>query len=66
MSNTLNPPPSLLIKLGSIIVHYQEYLSAHGHDFDKTTADSLSKDKEVSEWMKQMDKMALLPKKRNQ
>lgn len=61
---TLAPPPSLLIKLGSIIVHYQELNSPSGHAFDKTTIDSLLEDVEVKNWMIEMDRLALLPKKR--
>lgn len=61
----LNPTMSLLIKLGSLISHYQEYTSKDGHPFDKSAIDSLNNDREVMEWMKTMNKMSLLPAKRN-
>lgn len=61
----LNPSIQLLIKLGSLIVHYQEFSSKDGHPYDKEAIGSLEKDPEVIEWLEQMDKMAFLPKKRN-
>jgi hypothetical protein len=60
----LKPTPQLLIKLGSIIVHYQELLSSDGHYMDKAALDSLLNDEDVIQWMKQMDDNAFLPKKR--
>lgn len=59
-----NLSSQLLIKLGSLIVHYQEGTSIKGHDFDKTAIKQLEEDQEVSEWLKAMDEAALLPKKR--
>lgn len=61
----LNPSPQLLIKLGSIIVHFQELNSPHGHHLDKAAIDSLLKNEDVSDWLKEMEEAALLPKKRN-
>lgn len=61
----LNPNPSLLCKLGSIAVHVDEFLSSDGHQFDKIALYALMDDSEVKEWLKEMDKMAMLPKKRN-
>jgi len=58
----LKPTPQLLIKLGSIIVHYKEFLSSDGHYMDKVALDSLLSDEDVIEWFEQMDKMAFLPK----
>ncbi len=60
----LKPSPQLLIKLGSIIVHQQELNSANWHYMDKAALDSLLQDEQVKEWLKEMDSMALLPKKR--
>ena len=62
--DVLNPPPTVLIKLGSIIVHYEEWTSKTGHEFDKTTIDSLMEDINVKKWFEQMNEMALLPLKR--
>lgn len=53
-----------LIKLGSALVHADEYLSPDGHDFDRTTFYGLLKDPEVSEWIKRLSEAALLPQKR--
>lgn len=62
--NPLNPGASVLTKLGSLIVHYQERDSASGHPFDQNAIDQLENDPEVKDWLKRMDDMAMLPKKR--
>lgn len=65
MANDIfKPSTQLLIKLGSIITHYEEWTSKKGHEFDKVAIDSLMADEDVKEWLKQMDAMALLPHKR--
>ena len=64
MSEPLKPTCSVLCKLGSIAVHVQEMLSAKGHHFDKLALESLMMDKEVTDWLYDMDKLAMLPKKR--
>lgn len=63
-ADPLNPQPSLLVKLGSIAVHAEEYLSPKGHDFDRVALDQLLADPEVQVWRAQMDKLAMLPRKR--
>ena len=60
----LHPSPSLLSKLGSIIVHVEELTSGSGHPFDKISFLMLIEDEEVKRWLKEMDELALLPKKR--
>lgn len=64
MSDPLKPSATLLIKLGSLVVHADEFHSSDGHKFDKVAFDQLLKDPEVVAWMQAMDKMAFLPKKR--
>ena len=64
MKNPLKPNLSLIVKLGSIMVHTEEMLSSKGHAFDAEALKALLADKEVVEWKKQMDKLALLPVKR--
>ena len=64
MSNPLKPTCSVLCKLGSIAVHVQEMVSAKGHHFDKVALESLLTDQEVTGWLYDMDKLAMLPKKR--
>jgi hypothetical protein len=59
------PSKSLLIKLGSIAVHSEEMLSGGGHHFDVEVVKALLNDPEVLEWISEMDKLALLPKKRS-
>lgn len=65
MPDPLKPPPSLLVKLGSIAVHAEEWGSVYGHAFDKVAMEQCLNDPEVREWRKAMDAMAMLPKKRN-
>ena len=54
---------TLLVKLGSIAVHADEAITK-GHEFDIATLKSLLDDEEVKEWITEMDKLALIPKKR--
>lgn len=66
MSETdpLRPEVSLLVKLGSLITHYQEFNSEQGHHFDRAVIDALESDKEVSVWLDRMHELSLLPVKR--
>lgn len=64
MNKVFEPSMTLLIKLGSIVVHTEEMLSPKGHEFDKIALKSLLDDLEVVAWLKEMDKQAFLPKKR--
>ncbi len=64
MSDPLKPTATVLMKLGSIAVHVDEMFSATGHHFDKDVLDGLLKDAEVKAWLKQMNKLALIPRKR--
>lgn len=63
-ADPFHPSAALLSKLGSIILHLQEYNSPSGHPFDKNAMDALLNDEELKEWMIAMDQMAMLPKKR--
>jgi hypothetical protein len=60
----LQPSAALLVKLGSIAVHADELTSPTGHAFDRVALQSLLQDAEVAAWLKEMDAMAFLPKKR--
>ena len=59
----LTPSPQLLVKLGSLITHYQELTSIKGNYVDQTAIHSIEADEEVKEWLKEMNAAALLPKK---
>ena len=61
---TLKPSVSLLVKLGSIAVHADELLSPSGHAFDRVAIQQLLLDPEVSSWLSEMNKEAMLPIKR--
>lgn len=58
----LTPSLSLLTKLGSIVVHTDEFFSQSGHEFDKHALDQLLIDPEVATWRKAMG--VYLPVKR--
>lgn len=60
----LKPKTSILIKLGSIAVHADEATGKNAHEFDVTALRALLQDNEIIAWLKQMDEMALIPKKR--
>ena len=60
----LKPSPMLLAKLGSVVVHAQEYFSPSGHAFDRTALEQCANDPDVVEWVKAMDMLAMVPKKR--
>lgn len=62
--HALQPSPSLLCKVGSIIVHIEEGTGSGGHPFDIMTMRQLLNDPEVVQWMASMRSMALLPVKR--
>lgn len=65
MADVLRPSPSLLCKLGSVIVHADELLSPHGHEFDREALRGVLDDAEVQAWLRGMGEMALIPLKRN-
>ena len=56
---------SLVIKLGSIARHAEEFLEPGGHEADITAIQGLLADPEVKTWMEKADKLALLPVKRD-
>lgn len=62
LSDPLKPSLALLAKLGSIIVHADEYHSSRGHDYDYTAFKGLLADPEVITWIKAMG--PFLPVKR--
>lgn len=64
MSDPLKPSMQLLCMLGSIAQHADEMLSPKGHHFDKDALLSVLKEPDVKAWLKAMDKLALIPKRR--
>jgi len=64
IAETFIPSLTTLIKIGSLIIHYQEWTSRDGHPQDKNAIDTLESDPEVIEWISKMTKMAFLPIKR--
>ena len=64
-SDPLNPGDTLLIKLGSALVHADEAMSENGVSLDETIFRSLLTDQELQSWLGAMHRLALLPVKRN-
>jgi len=65
LKEALAPSPSLLCKLGSIMMHAAEMMAPHGHAFDRMALEQLLDDPEVRDWQKAMDAAAMLPKTRH-
>lgn len=63
-SGALTPAPSVLVKLASGVVHFEEWLSPQGHEFDLAALKSILADPEIVEWMKEMKALGLLPVRR--
>lgn len=62
MNITIELPLSLVVKLGAIAVHADEYTSPKGSPVDAEAIKSLMQDQEVQKWITTMG--ALLPLKR--
>lgn len=55
---------TLIIKLMSLAVHAEEYVET-GHPFDANTIRAMLNDPEIKAKRQELDKMGLLPVKRN-
>lgn len=55
---------SLVVKLGSIVVHLEEARSSEGHHWDWSTIDSLLTDPEVRTFLDDKANAVFLPVKR--
>jgi hypothetical protein len=64
MIDPLKPSLTVLVKLGSIVVHAEEIISPNRHQFDISAMQTLLDDPEIKEWIAAMDKKAFLPRKR--
>jgi hypothetical protein len=64
MIDVLKPNPSLVVKIGSLIVHYQEALGPKGHPLDWEAIKSIEGEPDVQEWFAEMTKKGFLPVKR--
>ncbi len=60
----LRPGVGLLSKIGSVIVHAEEFFSPDGHEIDKQEFAQRLADPEVHAWLRSMTKLALIPVKR--
>lgn len=58
--NPLQPPPSLLAKVGSIVTHLDEADGTDSHPFDWVALRGLLADPEVIEWVAAMRAIAMV------
>lgn len=63
-TDPLKPSLALLVKLGSALVHADEFFRPNRHELDKTAYDDLMRDAEVKAWIDDMTAKGLLPVKR--
>ena len=63
--DTFAPPIALLVKLGSVIVHVDEYTGGKGHPHDLEAIKSLLGDRDVQAWLASMDAKGFLPIRRD-
>lgn len=54
--------PSLAAKLAAVVVHAEEMLSPHGHEFDRVALGAVLCDPEVKDWIERCGPLA--PRKR--
>ncbi len=71
MSDVLHPPASTLVKVGSLVVHFMELEASKSKNgnwaaisFDTAAIETLLKDKEVVEWLREMTALGMLPVRR--
>lgn len=62
--DALKVPIATQAKVGSILVHVEEGLSAKGHHFDWNAVESLMQDPDVVVWLDELRGLALIPEKR--
>jgi hypothetical protein len=62
---TITPRQDVAIKVASALVHAQEFIGADGHPFDRHAFEALMNDPDVVAWMRRLNGMALLPRKRS-
>lgn len=63
--DVLKPELDILVKLGSLAVHVEEMFSPNSHLFDKRAIETILQDEKLQNWLQSMNKLALLPVKRN-
>lgn len=61
MSRLTDPGLKVLVKLASIAVHVEEYLSPDGHPFDRVALEQLLKEEDLQAYMGELAKAGFLP-----
>ena len=65
MVDPLKPDAGLLVKIGSALVHADEYMGNDPHPFDRDAFYAILESPDVQEWLTAMHGKALLPVKRS-
>ena len=61
----LKPDAALLVKLGSFLVHTEEFFGDDSHPYDRAVLESILADPGLQAWIQAMTELALLPVKRS-
>jgi hypothetical protein len=64
MNEPIIPSLQLLVKLGSLVIHYQEATGPKRHPLDMDAIRSIEGEPDVQEWISEMTKRGFLPVKR--
>lgn len=64
LSDPFTPSPTLIAKVGSILVHVEEGSEEGGHHYDWVAVRSLLADRDVQEWLDGLRRHAMVPVKR--
>jgi len=62
--NPLKPSLALLVKIGSAVVHADEFMGPTGHPLDKTAFDDLMRNAELQTWLSDLTEKGYLPVRR--
>lgn len=62
--DVFDPGQEVLLKMGSALIHADEAMSENGVALDEVLFRYLLAEPDVEEWLKEMDKLSLLPVKR--
>lgn len=57
----VKPSPSLITKVASLLVLYEEHVTSDGMTYDRKLASLLRRDLEVVEWLRGMEERGILP-----
>lgn len=59
------PTEAVAIRMASALIHADEFMSPHGHEFDLEAFRRVFDDPDVSAYLQELDALALLPLRRD-